>query len=110
MYFDTGKNAAEVFVCFLEDFARVYLNKCLQLYKTLFTYPGLNEFKLDAIFENSVLFCYRLMIDFCSWGEIEPFEVIYQNFKPEKDYTTHYFEIINKHLEYIESKNANKQP
>ena len=50
------------------------------------------------------------MTEFCSFAEIEPFEGIYQNFKPEKDYDAHCFKIINKrYLEYVESKNVNKQ-
>ena len=45
---------------------------------------------------------YNLLISLCYSMNVKPFEKIYQNFVPVKDYNRSYFKIVNKHLKYLE--------
>ena len=111
MYYEAQRNSQVVFTTFLSILLRVYINNVMLISDELEGCPGIIENQLCFFNEKGIQSAYRLMIAFCSRVNIEVFENIYKNFRPEKDYDSRCFKIINRHylnsVEYKE-KNVNK--
>ena len=87
MQFLCRKNSREVLTTLLSIFVRVYLNNGLFI---------CNEIKTDpevSFGQYSACLAYNLLISFCCSMNAEPFEKIYQDFLPLKDYDSSCFKI-----------------
>ena len=74
------------------------------IYDELEGYPGIMENQLNFYQQKDIQSAYDHMIAFCSCINTEVFENIYKDFRPGKDYDSHCFKIISKHLNSFEYK------
>ena len=105
LYYEARTSSQQVHTTLMNILVRVYIQNIMLIYKELQGYPAITEDQLNFFQQKGILSAYGLMIVFCSCVNIEVFENIYNNFKPEKDYDSHSFKIINQHyFKYIDKK------
>ena len=103
MQFVCRKNSREVLTTFLSIFIRVYLNNVLLIFNEIRTIPEVSFEQYSNFRQKGARLAYNLLISLCCSMNTEPFEKIYQDFVPLKDYDSNCFKILNKHyLKYLE--------
>ena len=104
MNYESRKNSRQVITSFLNVFIRVYINNAVLILNELQRNPEVSFEQCYFFQQKGNQFAYDLLISFCSCVNLEPFEKIYKNFVPVKDYDSHCFKIVNEHLKYLDTR------